>query len=276
MVYICGNCLMKRGGSLLKQTRLTVILLASVLLLPQLTFAVTERLDPVVADSLVQATDDPLEKADHYTDAWMDQQAIEVLEASGVRDAETLWRLARAHINLGENMTGKAALPLFEQALDEAQTAVDLDPENADAQQTLAIACGRVALFKGVFKSLGLVKRVHEAALKAVALNDSMQIALYVLGRTHKKLIEKPGILRGPLGIGWAKADSVAYYFEKALEVSEWNMIQCRVEYAEFLLDTAKDKTKARTMLEAALALPLRDEQDTKAKQRAEELMKEL
>jgi len=260
----------------LKQTRLTVILLASVLLLPQLTFAVTERLDPVVADSLVQATDDPLEKADHYTDAWMDQQAIEVLEASGVRDAETLWRLARAHINLGENMTGKAALPLFEQALDEAQTAVDLDPENADAQQTLAIACGRVALFKGVFKSLGLVKRVHEAALKAVALNDSMQIALYVLGRTHKKLIEKPGILRGPLGIGWAKADSVAYYFEKALEVSEGNMIQCRVEYAEFLLDTAKDKTKARTMLEAALALPLRDEQDTKAKQRAEELMKEL
>jgi tetratricopeptide (TPR) repeat protein len=260
----------------LEYTKLTAALLAMALLLPQLTFAVKERLDPAVAESLAQATDDPFEKADHYTDAWLDQKAIKALEMSGKKDAGTLWRLARARINIGENIEGDAALPYYEQAMNEAQTAVDLNPNNADAQQTLAIACGRVALFKGVFKSLGLVKRVHEAALKAVALDDSMQIALFVLGRTHKKLIEKPGILRKPLGIGWAKEDSVAYYFEKALEVSEGNMIQCRVEYAEFLLDTVNDKTKARVMLKAALALPLRDEQDAKAKRRAEELMKEL
>ncbi len=250
---------------------LTVLLICSTYLL-----AVDERLDPEVADSLAQATEDPLEQADHYTDAWLDDRALEALEKSGKEDAETLWRLARSHINHGENIEGKEALPLYEQAMEEAQTAVDLDPGNALAQQTLAIACGRVALFKGVFKSLGLVKRVHRAALQAVALDPSLSIAPYVLGRTHKKLIEKPGILRKPLGIGWAKKDSVTYYFDLALEVSNGNMIQCRTEYADFLIKKRKDNNTSREMLKAALYLPLRDEQDEKAKKRAEEMLKRL
>jgi len=259
----------------LNPTKLLAFLLIIIVILPQVSMAARERLDPLTADSLAQATDDPLERADLYNDAWLDQKAIDELLVTGTSDAATLWRLARARINIGENQEGEAALPYYEKALEEAQAAVDLDPENADAQLTLAIACGRVALFKGVFKSLGLVKRVHNAALQAVALSDSIPIAQYVLGRTHKKLIEKPGIIRGPLGIGWAKEDSVAYYFEQALEVSAGNMIQCRVEYADFLLDRKNDKENAKSMLEAALALPLRDEQDLKAKMWAEELLKE-
>ena len=260
----------------MNRTKFLTILSIIILLLAHASFAAKERLDPVLADSLVQATADPLEKADIYNDAWLDQNAIDELLVTGTEDAAVLWRLARARINLGENQEGDAALPYYEKALEEAQKAVDLDPENADAQLHLAIACGRVALFKGVFKSLGLVKRVHRAALQAAALSDSIPVALYVLGRTHKKLIEKPGIIRKPLGIGWAKEDSAAYYFEKALEVSDGNMIQCRVEYADFLLDRKKDKEKAKQMLESALALPLRDEQDLKAKIWAEEILEEL
>ena len=53
-------------------------------------------------------------------------------------------------------------------------------------------------------------------------------------------------------------------------------MIQCRVEYADFLLDRKNDKDTAKSMLEAALKLPLRDEQDLKAKMWGEELLKEI
>lgn len=234
------------------------------------------RLDPNLADSLVQATDDPLLKADYYSDAWLYDKAIVVLDASGKTDAETLWRLARSHIDKGENLSDDAALILYEKAMNEAQNAVNLDPRNALAQQTLAVACGRVALFKGVFKSVGLVKTVHTAALNAVALADSVPIALYVIGRTHKKLIEKPGFVRSALGLGWANEDSISYYFDRALEVSGGNMIQCRVEYADYLFENKKDNTAARKMLEAALSLPLRDEQDAKAKKRAEGMLKEI
>jgi tetratricopeptide (TPR) repeat protein len=254
-----------------------IFLVACVFLLLNIkAFTAETKLDPKVAESLVQATDDPLLKADYYSDAWLFDKAIAVLEASGKIDAETMWRLARSHIDKGENLTGDDALILYEKAMDEAQQAVNLDPRNALSQQTLAVACGRVALFKGVFKSIGLVKSVHTAALNAVATGDSVPIALYVLGRTHKKLIEKPGFVRSALGLGWANEDSISYYFDLALEVSGGDMIQCRVEYADYLLENKKDNTVAKKMLEAALSLPLRDEQDEKAKKRAEGMLKEI
>ncbi len=237
--------------------------------------AAERRLDPAVAESLATQTDDPLVAADLYNDAWLNRKAIEVLEASGAEDAETLWRLARSHINLGETLPDDEALPLYLQARKEAERAVQLDPNSPDAHLSLAIALGREALFRGVFKSLGLVKGVRREAHLAAALGDSIPAAWYVLGRTHKKLVEKPAIIRKPLGIGWAKRDSVRIYFDKALEVSHGNMIQCRVEYAEFLLDR-KEEDRAREMLEAALALPLRDEQDVPARERAEKMLEEL
>ena len=257
----------------MKNIHISLILLTLVWI--QTGIGMERRLDPQLADSLAQLTDDPCVQADYYTRAWMNDRAISVLEESGVRSSAVLWRLARARIDKGENLEGDEALALYEQAMSEAQSAVDQDPSNPMAQQTLAVACGRVALFKGVFKTIGLVKRVHNAALMAVALGDSMPIALYILGRTHKTLIEKPRIIRVPLGLGWASEDSVSYYFNRALEVSGGNMIQCRVEYADFWLSEEDDTESAVLMLRAALELPFRDEQDQKGKQRAREMLDE-
>lgn len=240
---------------------------------PAEAFAVEGRLDPAIADSLAGLTADPHARAEYYSRAWLYNKVIFTLEKAGLNDAETLWRLARARIDIGENLAGDAALRFFEQAMDEAQRAVELDPGDALAWQTLATACGRVALFKGVFKSLGLVKRVHESALKSVALGDSVPVALYILGRTHKKLLEKPAIARKLLGLGWVDKDSVVYYFDKALDVSGGNMVQCHTEYGEFLLKTKKDKAGAKKMLLEGLDLPLRDEQDEKSWERAESLI---
>ncbi len=206
----------------------------------------------------------------------MNDRAIAELETADLDDPEVLWRLARSRIDKAENIEGKNALKIYEQALQEAEKAVKLDPKNPSVLQTLSIVYGRIALFKGVFKSIDLVNKVHNTALLAVAESDSMPVALYVLGRTHKKLIEKSGLVRSLLGLGWASPDSVTYYFEYALAVSGGNMIQCRVEYGDFLLNTVKNKQAAAEMLRTALELPLRDEQDAKAKDWANELLRKI
>lgn len=213
---------------------------------------------------------------DELVAGWRDDAALTQLLISSVMDDEILWRMARSNVNLGENLDEKEAKPYYEQALKQAEQAVERGQDNADAHLMLAISSGRMALLRGPFKAAGLVKRAHKHALKAAALNDSIPVALYVLGRTHKNLMAKSGLARRIAGLTFADNDSVAWYFEKALAISQGNMIQCRVEYADFLLNTRKDFDGARKMLREALLLKPRDEQDVPAQKRARKMMEEI
>ncbi len=231
--------------------------------------------DPAITDSIAKASDNPLIAADVYSDGWQYENAIQVLEAYGKKDAETLWRLARSRTDIGEKLEGKEAIPYFEQAMGEAEQAIASDPNSAMAHQALAVVCGRVALHKGVFKSIGLAKRIYHHAHTAILLDPTLAISYSVIGRTHMKLCEKPGFVRKALGMGWASEDSIAYYFDKAIEADN-GLIQTRVTYAEFLLDDVINSNKAYILLEEALALPIRDEMDQKDIEHAKQLMKKL
>jgi len=223
------------------------------------------------ADSLAKGSKDTLAIADALSANWKHEKAISILAASGRDDAPTLWRLARSRIDMGENLSGKPALELFERAQKEAEKAVLLDPNDADAQQTLAIVLGRVALFKGVFSSVGLVKRIYPAALRAIALNDSMPRSYYIIGRLHQELTVKPAFALKLLGLGWASEDSISWYYDKALKINP-DLIQTRVGYAEYLIKSKKDPAKAKKLLDEAISLPAKDEQDLKAKEEAKGL----
>jgi len=232
-----------------------------------------KRYCPDKAREAVKTIEDPLEAADILDLAWLNEEAVAVLEGVDDRNAEVLWRLARSRVNIGENLPEKEAEPFYEQAYEEAKAAVEKDDTIADAHLMVAIAAGRMALMRGPFKASGLVKEGRRHALLAVTLSDSIPAAQYVLGRTHKKLMEKSGLARKVAGLSFASNDSVSYYFDKSIEISHGNMISCYVEYGDFLLKH-DDKEKAKEMLEKALELPLRDEQDKKNQDRAIELLK--
>ncbi len=239
-------------------------------------FGIKKRLQVTHAQRLSKLTLDPLERADFLNDGWLHDEALVELEVGNQDDSEVLWRQARSIINQGENLPEDQALEYYQRALELVELSVEKEPNSPQAQQVLAVACGRVALFKGVFKSIGLVKRVYSAAHLAIAAGDSMPVSLYILGKTHKKLIEKPGFLLKALGLGWVRADSVSYYFEQAIELSHDNMIQCNYEFAEFQYREYNEKEKAVKLLNRALELPLRDEQDKAAKKKATELLFEI
>lgn len=231
--------------------------------------------DPDAHEILQAAAENPVSAADLLSSGWRDEDAIRALTTWADTTApEILWRLARSRIDLGERYEDQEqAEPLYELALANAQRALALDSTSADAHLMIAVASGRIALLRGPFSAAGLVKDAYAHAHRAVALADSMPVALYVIGRTHKKLMEKSWFARFIAGLTFAERDSIPVYFARALEVSHGNMIQCRVEYADYLLNEAEDTTAAVAMLEAALALPLRDENDAPAKQRAREMI---
>ncbi len=261
---------------ILRGSCVTALAVIALVLFCGQSLALEERLDPSVADSIAAATDDPYVAADAYNDAWLHEKALQALEAADREASGTLWRLARSRVNIAENLVGKEVEPYYEQAYEEAEKAVELAPDDPFAHYTLAVAAGRVALQRGIFTASGFVKATHRHALQAAALSDSFPRALYVLGRTHKKLMEKSGLKRRLGGLNWARNDSVIFYFESALDVSGGGMIQCRVEYADFLLGKRDDKAGSREQLDAALELQLRDEQDVPYKERARKMLVDL
>lgn len=255
--------------------------LALVLLLGMSVLAATpdgrSRIDPTIADSMVAAGGlNFLQASDIYSLAWEHDKSLQQLLISSEMSADLLWRQARANIDKGETLGEEESEPYFSQAVKLAEQAIEMDPKNADAHLMLAIASGRMALLRGPFKAAGLVKQAFHEAHLAATLGDSIPVAFYVIGRTHKKLMEKSGLARTVAGLTFASEDSIPIYFERTLEIAHGNMIQCHVEYADYLLNTKKDKAGAKEHCEAALALPLRDEQDVKAQKWAREMMKKM
>jgi len=227
------------------------------------------------ADSLAKAGADVLLVADAYTDAWQYEKALTALEISGRKDAPALWRKARACVDIAEGLKNDDALNLNEKAVSMATKAVRLDSTSADAQQMLAIAMGRMAIYKGVFANISLVKEIHTTALKALSLDDSLYRCCYIIGRLNQELINKPGFALKMLGIDWATEDSVIYYYDKALKLNP-SLIQTRVRYAEFLKRHKQSPDKVIRLLDEALALPITDEQDVRAKEDARALKAKL
>ena len=74
-------------------------------------------------------------------------------------DYEILWRLSRTYVDIGEHLPNNTdvekqkQLEFYEKSLDFAQKAVAANPKGAMGYTREAIANGRIALFKCVFKA---------------------------------------------------------------------------------------------------------------------------
>ncbi len=179
---------------------------------------------------------------------------------------DILWRLSRTYVDIGEHLPSKTdaekktQLEYYEKSLDYAKKAIEANPQGAMGYTRQAIANGRIALFRGVFESLSLVKQVRADCEKAIMLDATEPAAYYVLGRTHMKLCEKPKFVRWPLGIGWANMEESIKNFEKAIELRP-NFIMYRLDCARAYIET-DEYGKAREQLTTIATLPKEDEDD--------------
>jgi hypothetical protein len=225
-----------------------------------------------------------LAQGDVYAEQTFDnQKALDTYQAALALDTtnyEVLWRISRAYIDIGEHLPAKTdlekdkQLQTYEKALQFANKAVAADPNGSMGYARRAIANGRIALFKGVWESLDLVKKTRADCEKAIALDPNNASAYYVLGRTHMKVSEKPKIIRWPLGLGWANLDDAVKNYEKAIALRP-DFIMYRLDCARAYIEL-EEYDKARAHLDTIKTLPTLDEDDSQFRKEALGLIEQI
>jgi len=197
-----------------------------------------------------QSVDDLIKEGDSYSmKDFNNQKALETFQKAeklSPYDAEVLWRISRSYVDIAEHMPSSsdeqkdAQLAKYQTALDYAEKAVKASPTSSVCYLRRAIAKGRIALFKGVFKVIGLVNDVKKDCEKAIALGNGgtnvQASSHYVLGRTHAKVCEKPYLVRLPLGLGWGDIDVSFAEYKKAIELRP-NFRMYHLDYAKALIE---------------------------------------
>lgn len=225
-----------------------------------------------------------LSEGDEFSEKMFDHhKALEkYMEALAMEptNEEILWRLSRCYVDIGEHLpTATDAdrafqLETYEKALEYANRAIAANPRNSMAYTRRAIANGRIALFRGVWESLDLVKQTRADLQTALDLDPNNSVALYVMGRTHAKVSEKPKILRWPLGLGWASLEEAVKHYEQAIRLRP-DFIMYRLDCARAYYDLG-EYSKARMHLRLIESLPTKDEDDDQFRKEAKELWEKM
>jgi tetratricopeptide (TPR) repeat protein len=187
---------------------------------------------------------------------------------------ESFWKLGRSLNLLGETTPKDSQLAIFEEARDAEKRAIELNEVDADAHFQLARALGKIALFKGIFKSASLAKQVRREAQRALQLDSLHDGAWHILGRWHREVGKKPKILRLPMGLGAANKKDALSFMKKAVSLNP-EYINHHLEMGLTYL-RCKDKDAARMEFEKALELPSQRPLDEKYKSDAKKYLAEM
>ncbi|MBI4418523.1 MAG: hypothetical protein HY563_07080 [Ignavibacteriales bacterium] len=193
------------------------------------------------------------------------------------RSPEILWRISQSYVDIADNLGAderELKLSMYEKALEFADKSVHADRGNSMALTRRAIARARVALFKGFWESIGLMKETREDLENALSADSTNHEAHFALGSTHLKVIEKPWILRWPLGLGWGDREEAINHFERAIEL-RWDRIEYRLAAARLYIED-DEHAKARAHLSLIPMLRAVNRTDLVARQEAHVLLEKI
>ncbi|HEX9614753.1 MAG TPA: hypothetical protein VGA55_04575 [Bacteroidota bacterium] len=168
----------------------------------------------------------------------------EALSLEGA-NSEILWLISRSYLDIGEQMPAatdeerEIQLSMYEKAVEFATKSVDANPLNSMAYTYRAMANAHIAPFRGFWESTSLMKDVRGDLERSLALDDSNHLAHFVYGRAHLKVVERPWLIRWPLGLGWGSRDEALRHFESAVNL-KWDVMKYRLATARMYVEEEK------------------------------------
>lgn len=222
-------------------------------------------------------------RGDSLMTAFRTATAIDAYRA-GLRDAPDdvglLVSLSRALTNLAEETPGEDGDEArFAEAVMASRRAVRLAPRESRTHSTLAAALGRHALFQGGRRKVEIARQVRLAADRAVQLDPTDYRPFIVLGVWNREVATLNAFLRGMAkaflgGLPDASLAASAAALERARRL-EPDIIFTHVELARTYLEMDRKDATLRE-LDAALALPPREQLDRVLQEQARQLRDEV
>ena len=195
---------------------------------------------------------------------------------------EALWKAGDSYTEIADRLPEKEKDQkevYFEKARDLCEKAIEVNPEGWEGHFRLAVALGRLALFRGGKEKIKLSEMVKAEGDKALALNPEADGVYHLLGRWHQNLANLSGVLKFFAkvlygGVPPASNEEAVTLFQKAIELNPTH-IEHYLELARTYKYMGK-KELMREPLEKVLSLPNVEEDDPEFKAEAQEMLKKL
>ena len=178
------------------------------------------------------AFNDAISAGDQCYIKFDNQQALRYYhEAAEIQPArfDVLWRLARAHSDLGSDSKGEIQMQHYQLAEKFGRQCAEKFPDRVEGHFFLAVALGRVALESGSRKKVELSKEIKDEASLTLQIDPSHDGAMHVLGRWHYE-ISSANWLQRTLGkiiyggiLPAGSYESAKEWFEKAIHITPDN-----------------------------------------------------
>lgn len=195
-------------------------------------------------------------------------------------NVDLLLRIARQYRHqMADSGAMAEKLRLSGMALNYAQRAVKLAPNNAETHLSIAICHAKALELYSNKEKMDALRQVKASADKSIALDPSNDLAWYVLGRWNEKIAELSTLKRKVAEMAYgslpkASADEAAKCFRKAISInpnrSPYN-IDLGITYAAM-----GNPADARKHIEKGLAMPNNGKDDPETKRRGRDLLATL
>ncbi len=200
--------------------------------------------------------------------------------ARAPENPEILRRLALQYAELiGETSDPTVKKQLGAKALDFAETARRIAPENAKVRLTMAIVCGRIALLEPPARQVEMSRRIKEEVDASLALDPDNSEAWYLLGRWNYEMASLNPFLRGLARVVFGKLPDASHAkaggcFEKAIFLGP-SRLPNHIELGRAYAAMGK-KAEARVQLNKGLAMTPLGKDDEEAKDRGRRALEGL
>lgn len=224
-----------------------------------------------------------IQKGDVFYDKQQAAEALEYylpaekLEPNNVR---LLVRIAREYRHLMSDATNASAkLQLGSTAVDYAQRAAGLAPNNPEAQLAVAISYGKMLPIEGTKQRIAYSRLIKVAVDKVIALDPTNDLAWHILGRWNLSLAEISSVKRVFAQVAYSKLPPATYgdavrCFEKAIALNP-NRLMHYIELGRTYSQMGRD-ADARTFITRGLGMAETEKDDPETKNLGRQILKKL